>query len=119
MSQETDKKDFDKLKMEKARLCIERLVKDYPKLFSLMNPKPLKVGITKDIESSIGKPEAKKIFLKTGLKKYTQTKGYLRSMLKEKSRYGLDGKVAGDVTEEHRKHAEEELVRKYGEKPKS
>lgn len=87
-----------------------RLIKDYPEAFSLNEPKPLKIGIHKDIlarDVTLSGVRVRKI-----MAWYTNRPAY-RSQLKANApRYALDGSVDGEVTEEQAKGSDRPRFRK-------
>ena len=87
-----------------------RLAALFPALFA-GTPKPLKLRIQVDIQE-----RAPGVFTKQALsayfRRYTGGTAYLLAVSKGKQRFDLDGQPAGDLTEEHRKVAADELTRR-------
>ena len=87
-----------------------RLAALFPALFA-GTPKPLKLRIQVDIQE-----RAPGVFTKQALsayfRRYTGGTAYLLAVSKGKQRFDLDGQPGGDLTEEHRKVAADELTRR-------
>lgn len=87
-----------------------RLAELFPALFK-GQPKPLKLRIQVDIQE-----RAPGVFSKQALsaffRRYTGATSYLIAVSKGKQRFDLDGQPAGELTEEHRKVASDELTRR-------
>jgi ProP effector len=90
--------------------CAAQLKERFPALFGGA-VKPLKLRIQADIQE-----RAPNVFTKQALsaffRRYTGSTGYLIAMTKSPHRYDLDGQPSGDVSEEHRQAATEELARR-------
>ena len=88
----------------------EKLKQLAPALFT-GGAKPLKLRIQVDIQE-----RAPGVFSKQALsaffRRYTGSTSYLLAVAKGAHRFDLDGKPAGDITDEHRKVANEELARR-------
>lgn len=90
--------------------CAAQLRERFPALFG--GPlKPLKLRIQADIQE-----RAPNVFTKQALsaffRRYTGSTGYLIAMTKSPHRFDLDGNPSGEVSEEHRQAAAEELARR-------
>ena len=90
--------------------CAAQLKERFPALFG--GPlKPLKLRIQADIQQ-----RAPHVFTKQALsaffRRYTGSTGYLIAMTKSPHRFDLDGNPSGEVSEEHRQAAAEELARR-------
>jgi hypothetical protein len=87
-----------------------RLAELFPALFK-GQPKPLKLRIQLDIQE-----RAPGVFSKQALsaffRRYTGATSYLIAVSKASQRFDLDGQPAGELTEEHRKVAADELARR-------
>lgn len=87
-----------------------RLAELFPALFK-GQPKPLKLRIQVDIQE-----RAPGVFSKQALsaffRRYTGATSYLIAVSKATQRFDLDGNPAGELTDEHRKVAADELVRR-------
>ena len=90
--------------------CAERLKQRFPALFSGA-PKPLKLRIQTDIQEQ-APGEFTKQDLSAFFRRYTMSTGYLIAVSKGTTRFGLDGAAAGELSEEHRRIAAEELARR-------
>jgi ProP effector len=90
--------------------CAEQLRGMFPALFTGA-PKPIKLKIQADIQA-----RAPGVFGKQALsaffRRYTMSTGYLIAITKATQRYDLDGAPAGDLSDEHRQAAREELARR-------
>ncbi len=84
----------------------------FPALFN--GPaKPVKPRIQADIqERAPGKFSKQQ--LSAFLRRYTGGTGYLIGLTKAKHRFDLDGQPAGEISDEHRQAAQEELTRRRG-----
>ncbi len=87
-----------------------RLAELFPALFK-GHPKPLKLRIQVDIQE-----RAPGVFSKQALsaffRRYTGATSYLIAVSKAAQRFDLDGQPAGELTDEHRKVATDELARR-------
>ena len=90
--------------------CAELLKQHFPALFG-GPPKPLKLRIQADINlrapGVFGKPALSAFF-----RRYTGSTGYLMALGRATQRFDLDGQPAGELSEEHRNLAREELARR-------
>jgi len=73
--------------------------------------KPLAIGINKQIAALL--PEIEGKVLRLALRSHTNSVRYLKAVEKATERYDLEGKVAGEVTEEQRQHAAELLRERF------
>jgi sRNA-binding protein len=82
----------------------------FPALFGGA-PKPIKLKIQSDIQE-----RAPGLFSKQSLsaffRRYTLSTGYLVALTKSKERFDLDGAPAGELSDEHRQAARDELARR-------
>lgn len=90
--------------------CAAQLKQTFPALFG--GPaKPLKLRIQADIQE-----RAPGVFTKQALsaflRRYTGGTSYLVALTKAPHRFDLDGNPAGEISEEHRKAASDELARR-------
>jgi len=85
----------------------------FPALFAGGNFKPLKLRVQADIQE-----RAPGVFTKAQLsaflRRHTGATGYLIALSKATHRYDLDGQEAGELSDEHRNAAREELTRRKG-----
>ncbi len=92
--------------------CGPLLKKTFPALFA-GGPKPIKLRIQLDIQE-----RAPGVFSKQALsaffRRYTGSTSYLIAVSRAKTRFDLDGAPAGEVSEEHRQIALDELARRRG-----
>lgn len=93
-----------------AEDCAEALKQRFPGLFGGA-PKPLKLRIQADIQAA-----APGVFTKAALsaflRRHTGRHAYLVALARGGPRFGLDGEPAGEVSDEHRQAAAEELERR-------
>jgi len=84
---------------------LNRLVDAYPKTFDLENPKPLALGIHKQLTRAF-KPGC--AYRLVGC--YTKRRKYLQALASSGSdRINLDGSFAGPVSDEHVEYASDQL----------
>lgn len=90
--------------------CADLLKQHFPALF-IGPPKPLKLRIQQDIQQRVPG-----VFTKGALgaffRRYTGSTGYLIALGKASHRFDLDGQPAGELSDEHRNLAREELTRR-------
>lgn len=90
--------------------ALELLRDLYPKSFNRESPKPLKIGIDKDIIKKGFWPYSVR-FLRRVLSFYANSKKYQQSLLKESYRYSLEGNPAGFILDYHKNRAHGKLQR--------
>lgn len=96
---------------EKTKSTKKWLQENFPEAFTTP-PRPLKIGIHKDIFEKLTLPEApSKITLRRTLRFYVNSPAYLRTMVVGASRVDLDGNSVSLVTEKDASIAHEALVR--------
>ena len=92
--------------------CAQHLAEMGPALFG-GTPKPLKLRIQTDIQE-----RAPGVFSKQALsaffRRYTGSHAYLLAITKASHRYDLDGAPSGELSDEHRQAAIDELARRRG-----
>jgi len=90
--------------------CAQQLKQRFPALFSGA-PKPIKLRIQIDIQA-----RAPGVFTKNALsaffRRYTGSTSYLMAVANGKQRFDLDGQPQGDLSDEHRQIAADELARR-------
>ena len=90
--------------------CAQQLKQLFPALFTGA-PKPLKLRIQADIQERapgrFGKPVLSAFF-----RRYTGSTSYLMALSRATQRFDLDGAPAGELSEEHRQLAADELARR-------
>lgn len=92
--------------------CAARLAEMFPALFGMEGPpKPIKLRIQADIQERAPGLFTRKA-LSIVLHRHTTTTPYLKALLAAPSRFDLDGQPAGDIAEEHRQAAREEVERR-------
>jgi hypothetical protein len=87
-----------------------RLAELFPALFK-GQPKPLKLRIQIDIQERAPGQFSKQA-LSAFFRRYTGATSYLIAVTKAAHRFDLDGQPAGELTDEHRKVAADELARR-------
>lgn len=90
--------------------CAQRLAQRFPALFG-GGPKPLKLRIQADIQEQ-APGEFTKAELSAFFRRHTSSTSYLFALVRSPTRFGLDGQPAGEISEEHRKAAQDELARR-------
>jgi len=95
---------------ESAPDCAEQLRQRFPGLFGV-GIKPLKLRIQADIQER-APGVFTKVALSTFFRRYTGSTAYLAAMTRSPHRFDLDGKPSGEISEEHRQAAVEELARR-------
>jgi ProP effector len=90
--------------------CGARLKQLFPALF-VGAPKPLKLRIQLDIQQRAPGTFTKQA-LSAFFRRYTGSTSYLIAVANGKQRYDLDGQPAGDIADEHRQVARDELARR-------
>ncbi len=92
--------------------CAQQLKQRFPALF-VGAPKPLKLRIQVDIQQ-----RAPGVFTKQALsaffRRYTGSTAYLIAVSKARQRFDLDGQPNGELSDEHRQLALDELARRRG-----
>ena len=106
--QEEAKKKAQALKKKRLRNAISWLSSTYPKCFNSQSPKPLKIGIDKDILSHKMWP-ASNTFLREVLAFYVGSPYYQLALLKEQKRVSLEGQAIQEITDHQKAIAEERL----------
>lgn len=90
--------------------CAQQLRRLFPALFD-GPPRPLKLRIQADIQQRAPGTFARKA-LSAFLHRHTGSTAYLNALVRGSSRLDLDGQPAGEISEEHRQAAREELARR-------
>jgi len=80
------------------------LRESWPLLFAQQPPRPLKVGIMKDLIADAARRDIDFPGVEIGkaLKRYTRTIPYQLALASESQRYGIDGEPDGVITDEQR-----------------
>ena len=81
---------------------IVRLERNYPKLFDVENPKPLKVGIFEEIVAEVDWNVG---VLKEAIKQYARAEKYYVACADDLHRYDLEGERVARITPEEEQHA--------------
>ncbi|CAN5212604.1 hypothetical protein BH11PSE10_BH11PSE10_16800 [soil metagenome] len=90
-----------------------RLKALFPALFGGNSFKPLKLRVQADIQER-APGQFTKAQLSAFLRRHTGSTGYLIALSKAAHRFDLDGAPAGELSEEHRNAARDELTRRKG-----
>ncbi|EBQ4836933.1 prop effector [Salmonella enterica subsp. arizonae] len=90
---------------------MRRVLAFWPELFSLDNPKPLKVGVLDDIQRDIA---ARSLTIDAGVLKaaiasYTRRIRYRKAIAAGGARYDLSGQPCGEVTPEQQQEAADDI----------
>ena len=93
---------------QEARSLLKSFQEKYPVFREF---KPLAIGIDKQLLAQDAGLSRKTLRLALGM--HTNSFRYLKSMESAKQRFNLDGSDAGEVPEEHRKHASEILRERF------
>ena len=92
--------------------CAARLAELFPALFGTQGPpKPIKLRIQADIQQRAPGLFTRKA-LSIVLHRHTTSTPYLKALVAAPSRFDLDGAPAGEIAEEHRQAAREEVERR-------
>lgn len=91
--------------------CARQLKERFPALFAGNAAKPLKLRIQADLKERAPGVFTKAV-LSAFLRRHTGTTAYLIALTKAEHRFDLDGQPAGEITDEHRQVAQEELDRR-------
>lgn len=92
--------------------CAQQLKQRFPALFGGA-VKPLKLRIQVDIQERAPGVFSKQV-LSAFFRRHTGSTSYLIAVTKAPTRFDLDGQPAGEITDEHRKVAQDELARRRG-----
>ena len=88
------------------------LLKDLQARFDVFRSfSPLAIGIDKQVFEKM--PEVSKKNLRLAMRSHTISTRYLKEMEKGTVRLNLDGSPAGEVTDENRQHASEQLKERF------
>ena len=88
------------------------LLKDLQTRFDVFrNFSPLAIGIDKQVFPQL--PDVSKKSLRLAMRSHTMSTRYLKEMEKGTVRLNLDGTPAGEVTDENRQHAAEQLKERF------
>jgi ProP effector len=88
------------------------LLKDLQTRFDVFrNFSPLAIGIDKQVFAQL--PDVSKKSLRMAMRSHTNTTRYRKEMEKGSMRLNLDGSPAGEVTDENRQHAAEQLKERF------
>jgi len=91
--------------------CAAKLKALFPALFGGSSFKPLKLRVQADIQER-APGQFSKAQLSAFLRRFTGNTGYLIALSKAAHRFDLDGQAAGELSDEHRTAAREELSRR-------
>ncbi len=91
--------------------CAALLAQHFPAVFGKEVHRPLKLRIAADIQQLLPNTFTKRA-LSAFLHRHTTSTLYLKALATEPSRYDLSGAAAGEVSDEHRQAAAEEVQRR-------
>jgi sRNA-binding protein len=92
--------------------CAAHLAEMFPALFGTQGPpKPIKLRIQADLQQRAPGLFTRKA-LSIVLHRHTTSTPYLKALVAAPSRFDLDGEPAGEIAEEHRQAAREEVERR-------
>ncbi len=97
---------------QRARVLLHKLCETYPQAFFPLYQrviKPLKINIHLELLEQISEWGYSKADLRLAMVKYTRTRRYQQSLIHEAQRIDLKGELAGEVTEEQRQIARDNL----------
>ena len=95
-----------------AAVCAARLAELFPALFGADGPpRPVKLRVHADVQQRAPGVFTRRV-LSTFLARYTTTSAYLRGLVESPHRFDLGGQPAGEIADEHRQAAREELARR-------
>lgn len=105
--QEAQEKQDRMVRIKRIREDVELLEKEFPKCFSRKKPKPLKIGIQKDVVKSFQEkhPEFSKLRIRHALGHYINSYQYRECFANAESRVDLEGKKASLLSEEDKQDA--------------
>lgn len=76
---------------------IDKMCRDFPRLFNKKHPKPLKIGILDDfLKTSQGTSKTR---YRKALHMYTTMRQYQQAIINHANRYDLTGEACGEVTQ--------------------
>jgi hypothetical protein len=92
--------------------CAARLAELFPALFGADGPpRPVKLRVHADVQQRAPGMFTRRV-LSAFLSRHTTTSAYLRGLVESPHRFDLDGQPAGEIADEHRQAAREELARR-------
>lgn len=106
-SQEKSSKEDRAKAKERFHETKSWLESTYPEALNFNEPKPLKLGIERDLLDS-SSPYSKSQLRKC-LRVYCASRGYLKAIAKENWRYDLNGEKVGGIIQEHKDYALKQL----------
>ena len=91
---------------------VRALLKDLQERFAVFrNYSPLAIGIDKQLFAAL--PDLSRKSVRLAMRSHTMSTRYLKEMEKAAQRLNLDGTPAGEVTDENRQHATEQLKERF------
>ena len=100
------------VQMDERRL-FNWLCKRFPRCFNPKSKRPLKIGISDDIElmfKNENQTDVDQMALRRALRRYVGDQNYQRAILEHKARFDLKGNSVEAMTPEHLAHAEARLA---------
>jgi ProP effector len=97
-------------KREQNIAAMDQLMKTYPEIFNLKNPRPIKIGIHDEVatDEDLSKTKARR-----ALATYVRQTAYLKAIVADAKRINIKGEEDGVVTEDEVKHAQEILEQRF------
>lgn len=91
---------------------VRALLKELQERFAVFrNYSPLAIGIDKQLFAAL--PDLSRKSVRLAMRSHTMSTRYLKEMEKAAQRLNLDGTPAGEVTDENRQHATEQLKERF------
>jgi hypothetical protein len=107
---------FQKQRQARYNQALKWLCQTYPACFNLQDPKPLKVGIVKDIlKAMTQKPESDQpshVSIRHAMAYYVQGRLYHQAILNSSHRCDLTGQQTEEITAQDRDHAQAQIEAK-------
>lgn len=96
---------------QKIKAGIEGLQAAFPAIFNENRPKPLALGITKQLAEArrSGVLKISLLTQRAAMNAWLHRPNYYRALAITPCRYNLDGKASGFVSDDHRQHAIDKL----------
>ena len=104
--------DVDKQRFKEEQKLFKWLCRRFPKCFNPKDKRPLKIGISSDIEIIYQKEHFAPVdpyILRNVIKRYVGDTRYQKSVLDHKMRFNLEGMPVEDFSEEHVGYAKQRL----------
>ncbi len=102
----TDNQNARQKNREAAKAAVELLSSNYPEVFNLKDPKPLKVGIHEELAAD---EKVSKTKIRRALSAYVRHYNYISCLVEGADRINLKGEVDGVVSADEAQHAKEKV----------